>query len=455
MWAISDIKKKYMGNRNLVDNVLGSFAVRGLGFLVSFVLFPLYLRYFDDNAILGCWFTMCSVLSWIQVFDLGIGNGLRNHLTTELSLKNYVSAREYISSSYILMGGVTLLVAIVTFIVSRYISWNTVFNISEQSLSPACLRDGVVISLCGVLGFFFLKLILSILYALQQSALPNLLNLISTILLMLFLWLYQPTGNAERDFITIAWVQAITMCVPLIVATVSVFARALSNCKPSVHFFRWNKATAVLSLGLLFLLLQLLYMAITVTNEFFISYFFDPSFVVEYQIYFKLFSIVSSLIMLALIPVWSAVTKAFVEKRYGWILKLIRFLYGMAGVAVLLQLAIIPFLDFILRIWLGEKAIEIDLPVALLFALMSCEMIWVSVLTSIVNGLGKLKCQLYGFLFATLFKVVAIVLLASQASWTLVVIATIIGLLPYCIVQPVLMHRQLQALNKKEEVQHG
>lgn len=90
MWAISDIKKKYMGNRNLVDNVLGSFAVRGLGFLVSFVLFPLYLRYFDDNAILGCWFTMCSVLSWIQVFDLGIGNGLRNHLTTELSLKNYV-----------------------------------------------------------------------------------------------------------------------------------------------------------------------------------------------------------------------------------------------------------------------------------------------------------------------------------------------------------------------------
>lgn len=90
-------------------------------------------------------------------------------------------------------------------------------------------------------------------------------------------------------------------------------------------------------------------------------------------------------------------------------------------------------------------------------AILGCWFTMYSVLSCIqvLNGQGKLKCQLYGFLFATLFKVVAIVLLALQASWTLVVIAMIIGLLPYCIVQPVLMHRQLQALNKKEEVQHG
>ena len=100
MIEFSDIKGKYIGNKNLINNVLGSFLVRGFGFLVSFALFPLYLNYFDDNTVLGCWFTMCSVLSWIQVFDLGIGNGLRNHLTADLSLKNYESARQYISSSW-------------------------------------------------------------------------------------------------------------------------------------------------------------------------------------------------------------------------------------------------------------------------------------------------------------------------------------------------------------------
>ena len=128
---------------------------------------------------------------------------------------------------------------------------------------------------------------------------------------------------------------------------------------------------------------------------------------------------------------------------------MIRFLYGIAALSVLLQLAIIPFLDPILKLWLGSKAIEVDVSVALLFALMSCEMIWVSVLTSIANGLGKLKCQLYGFLFATVFKIGAIVALASHASWTIVITATIIGLLPYCIVQPIVMNRQLKVLNKE------
>ena len=66
MIEFSDIKGKYIGNKNLINNVLGSFLVRGFGFLVSFALFPLYLNYFDDNTVLGCWFTMCSVLSWIQ-----------------------------------------------------------------------------------------------------------------------------------------------------------------------------------------------------------------------------------------------------------------------------------------------------------------------------------------------------------------------------------------------------
>ena len=195
-------------------------------------------------------------------------------------------------------------------------------------------------------------------------------------------------------------------------------------------------------------------MIITVTNEFFISYFFDPSFVVEYQIYIKIFSIAGTFVSLALIPVWSAVTKAFVEKRYDWIIKLVRFLYFVAGIAVLFQLAIIPFLDQILEFWLGEKAIEVNLSAALLFALLGCVMIWVSVLTSVVNGLGTLKCQLYGFLWAVLFKVVAIVLFSSWIPWTIVITATIVGLLPYCVWQPVVMNRQLKMLNK-EAFQNG
>lgn len=62
--------------------------------------------------------------------------------------------------------------------------------------------------------------------------------------------------------------QAVTGCLPLLVATIIVFAKDLKECLPSFKYFRWDKATGVLSLGILFLVLQLLYMIITVTNEF-------------------------------------------------------------------------------------------------------------------------------------------------------------------------------------------
>lgn len=83
-----------------------------------------------------------------------------------------------------------------------------------------------------------------------------------------------------------------------------------------------NAVKAVLGLGISFFVVQVMYMIITVTNEWFISKFFSPKHCVDYQIYFRLFALVGSLIMLAMSPLWSAITKAYSMKRYRWIIKL-------------------------------------------------------------------------------------------------------------------------------------
>lgn len=211
--------------------------------------------------------------------------------------------------------------------------------------------------------------------------------------------------------------QAVTGCLPLLVATIIVFAKDLKECLPSFKYFRWDKATGVLSLGILFLVLQLLYMNNYCNQRVFYILLFRSVFRCRISDIYKDIFNRRYICVFGSDSGMVGCDESICRKTLRLVIKLVRFLYFVAGIAVLFQLAIIPFLDPILEFWLGEKAIEVNLSAALLFALLGCVMIWVSVLTSVVNGLGTLKCQLYGFLWAVLFKVVAIVLFSSWIPW--------------------------------------
>ena len=57
---------------------------------------------------------------------------------------------------------------------------------------------------------------------------------------------------------------------------------------------------------------------------------------------------------------WSAITKAVVEQKYRWIERLyhrgLLTIIGFSGI----QLLVLLFMPWIVKIWLGEKAIEIS-----------------------------------------------------------------------------------------------
>ena len=75
-------------NRNILVNILGAFLVKGGSMLLTLFLLPAYLKFFGNDDILGIWYTILSIINWVLVFDLGIGNGLRNKLPKALADKN-------------------------------------------------------------------------------------------------------------------------------------------------------------------------------------------------------------------------------------------------------------------------------------------------------------------------------------------------------------------------------
>ena len=91
------LKNLSENDKIVYKNVIGAFLVKGCALFVTLFTLPSYIKFFNNDEVLGLWFTILSLLNWILNFDLGIGNGLRNHLSISISQKRSTDTKKYIS----------------------------------------------------------------------------------------------------------------------------------------------------------------------------------------------------------------------------------------------------------------------------------------------------------------------------------------------------------------------
>ena len=291
---------------------------------------------------------------------------------------------------------------------------------------------------------FFLRLISSVLYALQKASLNNLITLVTSVSQLVFVWV-APSGTPVENLKMFAVGYLFCSNLPLVVATVMVFAGPLRYCIPRWSKVKRSKAKEVMALGGIFFLCQVLYMVIANTNEFFISNFTDPSNVVDYQVYFKLFSLGSTLVTLALSPMWSAISKAVAEKDFQWLNSSYSKLKKAAVLGVICEFAMIPFLQFIINIWLGEEAIEVNFAHAVAFASFAAAMLYQSVLSTFVCGIGRMKLQAVWYTIGVVLKVLIIVVgVGLTQSWIVVVLSNTVILVPYCVCEQISLNKYIK-----------
>ena len=440
------LKKIHLsGNDKIIAlNVISAFAIKGLALILSVFSMPAYIRFFNDDATLGIWFTILSVLNWILNFDLGIGNGLRNHLTKAYTEDNKDEAKKYVSSAYFSIGIISLVAAIIFVFVFKFVNWNRAFNITNFVISENALYTTVIIVFLGILLQLFLKLISSVIYAIQKSAINNMISLITSILTVSSLYLL-PSSTNDVNIVVMAIVHLVAVNLPLLVATSILFLnkRYRFLC-PSVKSFDLMHSKSVLSLGGIFFFVQIVYMIIMSTNEYLITLFVGSEPVVEYQVYYRLFTLIGTLFVLAMTPIWSSVTKALTEKNYKWINSLYKKVLVLAWICIAGEFLIIPLSQFVVNIWLGKGVITMSFENGLAFAALGSLMILNSVLSTFANGAGELKTQAVFFSIGAVIKIpLAWLLVKAFDSWIMVVWTNVMAMLLYCVIQPIWLKRYL------------
>ncbi|MDF2523644.1 MAG: hypothetical protein K0R31_1285, partial [Clostridiales bacterium] len=130
-------------------------------------------------------------------------------------------------------------------------------------------------------------------------------------------------------------------------------------------------------------------------------------------------------------------TQALIEKDVVWLEKTYKILNYMVILSVVCELSIIPFLQFIINMWLGESTISVNYLFAIIFALYGSLFIYQSVLSTIVCGMGKMRLQAICYTVAVICKFVIVYFgMEICNSWIVVILANMFILLPYCILQP-------------------
>lgn len=432
---INRFNQTQTNSKVIAKQTLYAFIIKGLSLSISFFSAPAFIKYFNNNEILGVWFTILSVLMWFLTFDLGIGNGIRNHLVKAITQNNRKYAREIISSGIAWSTIITIILGCIGYIIINNINLNSLLNVSPKIISPNILQKTMTLVFGAIIFRFLLSTVHSIFYALQKSAVNNFLSLTISLLLFLYVIIFK-SNNPNNALLNIAYAYIIISNVPVLFAAIFIFSTTLRDCIPSINYITKSASKKVIGIGLIFFLCQISYMILSNTNEFFISHFWNPLFTTDYSFYYRITMLVSMLVSLALTPTWSMITKAYHEGNIEWVSKLYKIFKITGLIVTACQFILVPFQQYIMDIWLGKGQLIVKPSYALSFACFGSVALYSTMLSTIVCGLGKMKLQSYCFGFGAVAKIILICIIAQYTQqWIWVVLINFLILGTYCILE--------------------
>lgn len=401
-------------------NILASFLIKGGSIAISILTVPLTLHYVNPTQY-GIWLTLTSLVSWFSFFDIGFGNGLRNKFAEAKANGEHELARIYVSTTYAILIIISTSVLLLFVIINPFLNWSAILN------APAGMAGELGVLALIVFGYFcidfVLQLIAIILNADQQPAKASLFNLLSGFLSLVIIFILTKTTEGNLVYLGVSFVG--TQLLVLLFAGIWFFSGKYKMYAPTRKFVQFKYAKNLMSLGLKFFLIQIAFIILYETTIIIIAQLFGPEQVAPYNIAFKYFSVIPMVFGIIMVPFWSAYTEAYVKKDFDWIRATMKKLKGAWLLLTAASIGMLLFSNFVYRLWVGD---EIKVPFLLSAAIATYIIVnaWCTIFSVFLNGVGKLKLQLYSGLIGALINIPLALFLGKQIGITGVVLSTLI-----------------------------
>ena len=386
---------------SLRNNILFSAILKVIGLGTSLLIVPVTLNYLNGE-VYGIWLTMSSILYWFTFFDIGLGNGMRNYLTEAISTKNYAEAKSILSTTFAMLSLMAILLGLIAFSALFIVDLNKLFN--TALVSGRQLREAMLVASAFTLMMFVVKNVGLVFVVMQKYAINDLLLVSGNVLALLII--YVLTKLTEGNLLYVVFVFTMTPVLVFLVASVPIFIK-YSNLRPTFKTVDYSLAKKVIGKGLGFFLIQITScIVIFGSSNLFIARFCGPNDVTVYNIAYKYFNLLAIGYTIIISPLWNAYTDAYVKGDMAWIDKAFRKALKIWGITVGCGLLMFLVCNLFYRLWIGT-AIHVPLSVSASVLLFICSFNLNNSVTYLLNGLNKIRIQIYtSVAFTAMFLVV-------------------------------------------------
>lgn len=395
-------------NRMLRNNILFSGILKIISLSTSLLIIPITINYLN-NEIYGIWMTITSVLFWINTFDIGLGNGMRNYLTGAISRKDFNLGRRYISTTLALLTAIALTMAIIISVPMSILDFNQFFN--TKALSNEGLRNALIVAIGFTLLNFVVKNIGLIFVAMQKYAINDLLSVSGNVIALGIIYLLTKFTTGNLLYVVLAYTA--THSLIFMLAAIPLFIKH-PELRPSFKYFDKGLTRQIIGKGLSFFVIQISScLVIFGAANMFITQYCGPSAVTTYNIAYKYFNLLVIAYTIILAPMWNAYTDAYVKGDMKWIANNFNRTLKLWGISVIGGIIMLLGCQIFYHLWIGDN-VSVPFTVSLSTLIYICFFNLNNCVTYLINGLNKLKVQIVTSLAFTAIYVLVVLSIGDK-----------------------------------------
>lgn len=380
----------------LIKNVAFSFIIKGWSAVIVLLMIPLTLKMLGVYCN-GVWLTLSSVIVWIDLMDLGLGNGLRNAVANYIAVDDTKRVREAVSSTFVMLLSIAIPLLLVLYLVIGSLDVYNAMGVDRLKIENL---DAILITAVTLIsGSFILKTTGNFYMGLQLPAINNLIVCIGQTCILLLIFIAYLSGS--HSLMTVAVISTGTPLCIWLISMAYTFGIKYPQYRPSMSYFNIHLAKDLVTKGIQFFAIQICGVILFMSTNIIISKMFSPAEVTPYHVAYRYLNLVLVLFTTICMPFWNATTDAYARNDIHWIRKTGRKL-NLFMIGCFIMLCIMVLLsNYVYRLWVGSEII-IPIHLSASIALYIFILIVSQRYSIILNGLNILKIQLIYAIPATI-----------------------------------------------------